>query len=287
MKKYLKSIFYIALILVTLLPCNIFATSTLKNLDVDSLDLSSIDEFKANSLKEAITNLNLDENPTDDSTTNAIISTYESLSEVISNEEMADIIDANKNILVKAGVNKSLLSTSSTFLRTFDPEVAIDVIQNDLDLDTIVEDSKGSSRIDLFISAMKNTDTSTKIKATFKILFSNNYFKLLFALFFVIMIYSIIVTGFIFKKADKSGFATFIPIYRDIIHLKMCNFSPWVLILVFIPIIGWLALLSIAVIGRFELAKNFRHGALFGFGLLFLPFIFRSYLAFSNDKFIE
>ncbi|MDE5830390.1 MAG: hypothetical protein K2H53_01545 [Clostridia bacterium] len=38
--------------------------------------------------------------------------------------------------------------------------------------------------------------------------------------------------------------------------------------------------------GRFELSKSFGHGFLFGLGLLILPIVFRSYIAFSNDKYI-
>ena len=109
---------------------------------------------------------------------------------------------------------------------------------------------------------------------------------MLFALI-LISIYSIFITGLIFKKANKSSFITLIPIYRDIVHLKICNLSPWLLLLLFIPFIGWLMLVAVAIIARFELSKSFGHGFFFGLGLLFLPIIFRSFIAFSSDKYID
>ncbi|MCI9365246.1 MAG: hypothetical protein HFJ54_01060 [Clostridia bacterium] len=54
----------------------------------------------------------------------------------------------------------------------------------------------------------------------------------------------------------------------------------------FVPVIGWLALISIAIIGRFELSKSFGHGFFFGLGLLFLPTIFRTIIAFSGNEYI-
>ena len=46
-------------------------------------------------------------------------------------------------------------------------------------------------------------------------------------------------------------------------------------------------LLAVAIIGRFELSKRFGHGFLFGLGLLFLPIVFRTIIAFSNNEYIE
>ena len=134
-------------------------------------------------------------------------------------------------------------------------------------------------------SIINNTSTADKIKIVSKLVFSNKYVRTCFTVFIILAIYSVFVTGFIFRKASKPSFATCIPLYRDIIHLKICNFSPWVLLLLFVPVVGWLALLAIAIISKFELSKNFGHGFFFGLGILFLPPIFRSYIAFSGDEF--
>ncbi len=68
--------------------------------------------------------------------------------------------------------------------------------------------------------------------------------------------------------------------------MKICHLSPWLLLLVFIPVLGWLMLMAVAIIGRFELSKSFGHGFFFGLGLLFFPLLFRSAIAFSNDEYV-
>ncbi len=218
---------------------------------------------------------------------NEVTQVYEELSKVVSNEDIANFIDDNKQALAKAGANEKLLSTSSTLLKTFDADAVIDIMQNDLDVNELLNSYKnGSSLESILLGVMKSTSTSAKIKIACKLLFSNPQIRLFFALLIVVAIYSVIVTGFIFKKINKSPYWTLVPVYRDIIHLKICNFSPWLLLLVFIPIIGWLALASIAIISRFELAKSFGHGFFFGLGLLVLPIVFRSYIAFSKDHYV-
>lgn len=297
MKKYLLTILSFMTILIILLPYCVFATSVVENLDINKLDFSGINTNKLSDLEntiESFKNSHLskpDEENTENGTASSssidtLLDFYEEISKVITNEEIVTFIDNNKNALTTIGVSKSLLSTTSTLLKNFDADTVIDVVKNDLNLEEAISTSKeGASADSIVKSALKKTSTGEKIKIAFKLIFSNGFFRLLFAFIIVISIYSVFITSYIFKKADKPGFATAIPIYRDIIHLRLCNFSPWLLILVFIPLIGWLALAAIAVVGRFELSRNFGHGFLFGLGLLFLPPVFRTYLAFSDDEF--
>lgn len=312
MKKYLKTTIFIITILAIILfiyPSFVLGVPAFNSIDINSLNFNSIDADKIDSLKSTLENLstgnyssanafeNVDKNAIKNKDVNAIdvnsvdmdevAGVYKELSEVISNDDIANFIDDNKKALSEAGANEKLLSTSSTLLKTFDADAVIDIMQNDLDVNKILESYKnGESLESILIGIMKNTSTTAKIKIACKLLFSNDYFKLVFAFLVVVMVYSIIITGLIFKKVGKPSFATIIPIYRDIIHLKMCNFSPWLLILVFIPVIGWLALMAIAVVSRFELSRNFGHGFFFGLGLLILPIFFRTYLALSNDEYI-
>ena len=309
MRKYLKFVILIAILLV-LQPSFVFASSVFGSIDVNNLDFNSISKEKVDDLKSTLQSIdtnsitsssafeNVDKNAIVSGDINSIdvnkidinevAEVYEELSKVISNEDIANFIDDNKEALSKAGANEGLLSTSASMLRVFDADAVIDVMKNDLDLNAILKSYKDGASIESILkSFIKNTSTADKVKIAFKLIFSNKFVRLLVAFFVVIGIYSIFITGYIFKKADKPSFATFIPLYRDIIHLKICNFSPWVLILLFIPIIGWLALIAISVISKFELSKNFGHGFLFGLGLLILPPVFRSYLAFSSDKFSQ
>ena len=100
--------------------------------------------------------------------------------------------------------------------------------------------------------------------------------------------YKIILRWIIFKKANKHGWASIIPIYRQTTYLKVSKMSPWWILIVFIPFIGSLIYGIIKIISRFKLSKAFKKGAGFGFGLLFLPLIFESILAFnSNIKYVD
>ena len=284
MKKYLKIIVLLALsIFLLIIPNCTFASSVLESIDINNLDLTGIDASKLSDIENKMEELS---KASATSNIDAMLKIYEELSKIITNEELATFIDNNKSTLANAGLSKNLLSTSSSLLKNFDTETIIDIVRNDLDIDNVIANSKeGLSSNDIVRNAIKNTPTFDKIKIISKLVFSNGYFKLLFALCIVLAIYSVIITSFIFKKAKKPYWATYIPIYRDIIHLKLCNFSPFVLILLFVPIIGWFALLAIGVVGKFELSKNFGHGFLFGLGLLFFSPFFRTYLAFSSDVF--
>lgn len=281
MKKYLKTIILFITILIFLIPSYTHATSIFENIDINNLNLSGIETSKLSELENTIENI-----PKGETSIDSVLIFYEEISKVISNEEIVTFINNNKNTLVNAGLSKSLLNTSSTLLKNFDAETVIDVVKNNLALQDAIEASEeGASADSILRIAIKKTSTGEKIKIFFKLLFSNGFVRLLFSFGIVISIYSIFITSYIFKKADKPAYATLIPVYRDILHLKLCNFSPWLLILVFIPFIGWLALVAISVVGKFELSRNFGHGFLFGLGLLFLPPVFRTYLAFSDDKF--
>ena len=294
MKKYLLTILSFITILMFLLPYCVSASSAIENLDINKLDFSGINTNKLSDLENTIENFrnshstqsNEENGTVTSSSIDILLDFYEELSKVITNEEIVTFINNNKSTLSNIGISKSLLSTTSTLLTNFDAETVIDVVKNDLNLEEAIASSKeGASADSIIKSALKKTSISKKIQILFKLIFSNGFFRLLFAFIFVISIYSIFITSYIFKKADKPSYATVIPIYRDIIHLRLCNFSPWLLILLFIPIIGWLALSAISVVGRFELSRNFGHGFLFGLGLLFLPPVFRTYLAFSDDEF--
>ena len=86
----------------------------------------------------------------------------------------------------------------------------------------------------------------------------------------------------IFVKAGKPGWAAIIPFYNILIELEITGLPWWFLLLVFVPIVNVVIMIMII----FNLAKVFGKSTIFGFGLLFLTFIFIPILAFSNDKYI-
>lgn len=87
----------------------------------------------------------------------------------------------------------------------------------------------------------------------------------------------------IYVKAKKPGWAVLIPFYNTLVELEILG-RPWwfLLLMIFIPIANFV----IGIILMFDMAKVFGKSVGFGFGLLFLSFIFIPILAFSDAKYI-
>lgn len=86
----------------------------------------------------------------------------------------------------------------------------------------------------------------------------------------------------IFAKAGKPGWASIVPIYNIVVWLQAVNRPVWWIILLLIPIVGWV----VAIVITNDLAKSFGKGIGWTFGLLFLPFVFYPILGFGSDEFV-
>lgn len=82
----------------------------------------------------------------------------------------------------------------------------------------------------------------------------------------------------VYTKANQPGWASIIPFYNFYVMLKIVGRPGWWLLLLLVP----LANIIIAIIVLFDLAKSFGKGVGFGFGLLFLGFIFYPILGFGS-----
>lgn len=98
----------------------------------------------------------------------------------------------------------------------------------------------------------------------------------------LISILGIIFLWKVFEKAGKPGWAAIVPIYNAIVMFQVMGFSPWLLLLVLVPILGWIALAIITIVGYFKLAKNFGKSSAFGIGLWLLNTIFMGILAYGD-----
>jgi hypothetical protein len=97
---------------------------------------------------------------------------------------------------------------------------------------------------------------------------------------FVVLVLSI---GWkIYSKANQPGWAAYIPIYNLIVFMWIIKKSPFMLLLLFIPIVN----IFFAISFIHGLSKSFGNDVGFTLGLLFLPFIFLPILAFGSDKYI-
>jgi hypothetical protein len=85
----------------------------------------------------------------------------------------------------------------------------------------------------------------------------------------------------IFTKAGEAGWKAIIPIYNILVLLKIVGREWWWIILMLIPIVGFIVWIIVAL----DLAKSFGRGAGFAIGLILLPFIWSLILGFGSDTY--
>ena len=101
-------------------------------------------------------------------------------------------------------------------------------------------------------------------------------------LYMAIIVFYIFCMWKIFVKAGKPGWAAIIPIYNILVELEILGRPWWFLLLFFVPLVN----IVIGIMILFDMAKVFGKGTGFGFGLLFLSFIFIPILAFGDAKYV-
>lgn len=214
-----------------------------------------------------------------------ILRVYDEINEQYTNQQIADMIQENTEILQQQGISKEIIQASTDFIRTTETEDIRDILENNIDLDEIKEKiEQGYTPSQILKSVVKDTPNEKKIEIGMKLLWANKLVKQILIWCIVLFIYGTILRWKIYAKAGKHGWTAIIPVYRQIVMYQICGLSPWLMLLWLVPILGWIAMLVIAIMKRFYLAKEFGKGSLFGFGLLFLPPIFETILAFQPRK---
>ena len=269
MKKYLKIIFSVAIVLL------IVGAMTISN--AAKATESSLEEFIKN-------NTTIDFENTKDSD---VITLIEELTSKYTTEDLAEIIDQYSDELVEAGIEKESLDTATEYLRNINTNDLRNLIE-EIDLDEVKDKiDNGEDIQDILTDYIEEQSPLELIGLAVKFLFTNTLFKISFITSLIVSlifgIYQIIVRWIIYKKAGKHGWAAIIPIYKDVVWLKIAGLSPWLLLLFLIPIFGWIALSIIFIISKFKLPVEFGQSALWGLGLWFVPIIFESIIAFSSN----
>jgi uncharacterized membrane protein YoaK (UPF0700 family) len=100
--------------------------------------------------------------------------------------------------------------------------------------------------------------------------------------YLAICVVMIVAVWKIFTKAGKPGWASIVPIYNIIVWLQVVNRPIWWILLLFIPIVGFI----VAIILTNDLAKAFGKGVGWTIGLLFLPMVFLPILGFGDDEYV-
>lgn len=214
-----------------------------------------------------------------------ILDIYDKITEKYSNEEIADIIKENKEqISSETGVSEGVIDAGAEFIRNTSTEAVRDIIADDENITKIRESLKeGKSAGDAVASIVEDTTTLQKIELFVKILLANNIIRATLIIIIVLFLYCTITRCVIYKKAGKNWVAGIIPFYRQVTMYKVCGLSPFLMLLWLIPIFGWIVMFVLAIMKRILLAENFRKGGLFGIGILILPPIFYSILAFNSN----
>ena len=214
-----------------------------------------------------------------------ILDIYDRITKEYSNEEIADIIKENKEqIASETGVSQGVIDAGAEFIRNTSTEAVRDIIADDENITKIRESLKeGKSAGDAVASIVEETTTSQKINLFVKILLANNIIRGVLWGIIILFLYCTITRCIIYKKAGKNWFAGIIPFYRQVTMYKVCGLSPFLMLLWLIPIFGWIVMFVLAIMKRILLAENFGKGGLFGIGILILPPIFYSVLAFNSN----
>lgn len=100
-------------------------------------------------------------------------------------------------------------------------------------------------------------------------------------LYMAVIVFYIFCMWKVYVKAGKPGWAAIIPIYNVLVQLEIVGRPWWYLLLMFVPVVN----IVIGIMIIFDLAKVFGKGTGFGFGLLFLSFIFIPILAFGDAQY--
>lgn len=109
----------------------------------------------------------------------------------------------------------------------------------------------------------------------------NDYPMWIWGLYYAVGLFMLVCMWIIYKKANRSGWDSIIPIYNTMVMLKIAGKPMWWIVLMFIPIVN-IIFICMAV---YDFCKAFGKGLGFFFGVVFLPFIFYPILAFGKAQY--
>ena len=98
----------------------------------------------------------------------------------------------------------------------------------------------------------------------------------------IVTVVGIIAMWKLFSKAGQAGWKSLIPIYNVYTFVKIVDGNGWKFLLLLLPFVN----VIYAIILTFRTAKAYGKGVGFGFGLLFLGFIFTLILAFGKAQYV-
>ena len=213
-----------------------------------------------------------------------VLKIYDEVTNKYTSEEIADIIEDNKDEIKKQGISEDVINTGENFIRTTDTEQLREIIEDNVDIDDIKNKiENGYTPNEILKSVMQEMPTDKKVEMATKVIWANKIVKTVAVILIIWIIYSTILRWIIYSKAGKHGWAAIIPIYRQIVMYKICGITPLFMILWFVPVFGLVIMFIMAIVKRFSLASSFGRSGFFGLGLLLFPPIFQTILALNPN----
>lgn len=87
----------------------------------------------------------------------------------------------------------------------------------------------------------------------------------------------------VFNKAGQAGWKCLVPIYNIHVMTKIAKVSPWMTLMLFVPILGFIAAWKISD----GTARKFGKGMEYSLGLFLLAPVFYPILAFGSAKYVK
>lgn len=289
-RRKIGRIFIVLIILITIFSINKVQAVSTNNTNVSGTRVNSsqvantLDINNKEEDQDTITNyiLTINSEGLTQSILSDVIELYTNLTESYSNEQIADMIDDCKGNLSEYGVPEENLDSVTTVLRNLNTTQTKEVLDK-ININEISQKLSNGESIQTIINDIMQSMTATeKVDLVVSILLSANIIRTVLIVLLVIFFYRTLLRCVIYKKAGKHAWAPFIPIYRNVVMLKICGMSPWWLLLLLVPIVGWIGLWLVSVASKFMLAEKFGRGVAFSFGLWLLAPIFETILAVSR-----
>ena len=289
-RRKIGRIFIVLIILITIFSINKVQAVSASNTSISGTRVNSsqvantLDINNKEEVQDTITNyiLTINSEALTQSILSDVIELYTNLTESYSNEQIADMIDDCKGNLSEYGVPEENLDSVTTVLRNLNTTQTKEVLDK-ININEISQKLSNGESIQTIINDIMQSMTATeKVDLVVSILLSANIIRTVLIVLLVIFVYRTLLRCVIYKKAGKHAWAPFIPIYRNVVMLKICGMSPWWLLLLLVPIVGWIGLWLVSVASKFMLAEKFGRGVAFSFGLWLLAPIFETILVVSR-----
>lgn len=289
-RRKIGRIFIVLIILITIFSINKVQAVSASNTSISGTRVNSsqvantLDINNKEEVQDTITNyiLTINSEALTQSILSDVIELYTNLTESYSNEQIADMIDDCKGNLSEYGVPEENLDSVTTVLRNLNTTQTKEVLDK-ININEISQKLSNGESIQTIINDIMQSMTATeKVDLVVSILLSANIIRTVLIVLLVIFVYRTLLRCVIYKKAGKHAWAPFIPIYRNVVMLKICGMSPWWLLLLLVPIVGWIGLWLVSVASKFMLAEKFGRGVAFSFGLWLIAPIFETILAVSR-----